>query len=316
MKTAKRAPIGLALCLFFCFVFACRAQPRPESVELARTVPIADVHLHNYETTAGSFKDLMDRNNVRWAGAVGHLNDDMRAKLKDRYIAAIGQKEFDTILRQGRSFIDPDQWIFNTLFKDAEAGFKDGSLKGFGELHTDNEDSSPRPDYKRHFRLDSPVMRKVFELANRYQAFIQIHSGMDETFKEDLLRLSNEFPQATIILSHCLPKARPADIRNLFQQRKNIMCELSGGGPVHASMSNKLGDGKFYTSNGLKSGWKDLIEEFPNQVMLGSDTCFGLEKRYDEIIQEQREQVLAYLTPATLEQVAYKNAVRVLRLKE
>ena len=317
MKIAKHAQVGLALCLLFCFVFACRAQPRPESVELAKTVPIADVHLHNYETTAGSFKDLMDRNNVRWAGAVGHLNDDMRTKLKDRYIAAIGQKEFDTILRQGRSFIDPDQWIFKNLFKDAEAGFKDGSLKGFGELHTDNEESSPRAEYKRRFRLDSPVMRKAFELANQYQAFIQIHSGMDETFKEDLLRLSNEFPQTTIILSHCLPKARPADIRNLFQQRKNIMCELSGGGPVHASMmSHKLGDGKFYAGNGLKSGWRDLIEEFPNQVMLGSDTCCGLEKRYDEIIKEQREQVLAYLTPATLEQVAYKNAVRIFNLKE
>ena len=317
MKIAKHARVGLTLCLFLCFVFACRAQPRSESIERAKTVPIADVHLHNYETTAGSFKDLMDRNNVQWAGAVGHLNNDMRAKLKDRYIAAIGQKEFDTIQRQGRSFIDPDQWIFNTLFKDAEAGFKDGSLKGFGELHTDNEDSSPRPDYKRHFRLDSPVMRKVFELANQYQAFIQIHSGMDESFKEDLLRLSNEFPQTTIILSHCLPKARPADIRNLFQQRKNIMCELSGGGPVHASMmSHKLGDGKFYAGNGLKLGWKDLIEEFPSQVMLGSDTCCGLEKRYDEIIKEQREQVLAYLTPATLEQVAYKNAVRIFKLKE
>lgn len=60
---------------------------------------------------------------------------------------------------------------------------------------------------------------------------------------------------------------------------------------------------------------KKLIEDFPMQVMLGSDTCCGLEKRYDEIIQEQREQVLAYLTTATLEQVAYKNAVRLFKLE-
>jgi hypothetical protein len=49
--------------------------------------------------------------------------------------------------------------------------------------------------------------------------------------------------------------------------------------------------------------------------MLGSDTCCGLERRYDEIIQEQREQLLAYLTPTTLEQVAYKNAVRLFKLE-
>ena len=303
-----------AITLFFSAILA-QAQPRPESIALAKTVPIADVHLHNYEVSAGSFKELMDRNNVQWAGAVGYLNDDMRAALKDRYIAAIGQRELVDILRQGRSFTDPDQWIFKSLFKDAEKGFKDGSLKGFGELHTDNYFSSPRPEFRRRFRLDSAMMRQAYELANRYGAFIQIHAGMNETFKDDLLLLSDEFPQVTTILSHCLPQARPDDLRQFFQQRKNIMCELSAGGPVHASTSTALGDGKIYTPNGLKPAWKKLIEDFPTQVMLGSDTCCGLEKRYDEIIQEQREQLLAYLTPATLEQVAYKNAVRLFKLE-
>lgn len=304
----------IGVTLFCCTLFA-QAQPLPGSIALAKTVPIADVHLHNYEISAGSFKELMDRNNVQWAGAVGYLNDDMREVLEDRYIPAIGQRELVDILRQGRSFTDPDQWIFKSLFKTTESGFKDGSIKGFGELHTDNYDSSPRPEFRRRFRLDSPMMRQAYEIANRYGAFIQIHAGMNETFKDDLLRMSSEFPQVTTILSHCLPLARPDDLRNLFRQRKNIMCELSGGGPVHASMSTKLGDGKFYTPNGLKLGWRNLIEEFPTQVMLGSDTCCGLEKRYDEIIQEQREQVLAYLTPATLEQVAYKNAMRLFKLE-
>lgn len=315
MTTTIDALCKLIVAAFFCCALLAQAQPLPGSIALAKTVPIADVHLHNYEVYAGDFKELMDRNNVQWAGAVGYLNDNMRAVLKDRYIAAIGQRELVDILRQGRSFTDPDQWIFKSLFKAAESGFKDGSIKGFGELHTDNYDSSPRPDFRRRFRLDSPMMRQAYEIANRYGAFIQIHAGMNETFRDDILRLSGEFPQVTTILSHCLPYARPDDLRNLFQQRKNIMCELSGGGPVHASLSTKLGDGKFYTPNGLKTGWRNLIEEFPMQVMLGSDTCCGLEKRYDEIIQEQREQVLAYLTPATLEQVAYKNAMRLFKLE-
>lgn len=305
----------LTVVALFCFVILVQAQPLPDSIALAKTVPIADAHLHNYEVSVGSLKELMDRNNVQWAGAVGYLNDNMRTALKDRYIAAIGQRELFDILRQGRSFTDPDQWIFKSLFKQAEDGFKDGSIKGFGELHTDNYDSSPRPEFRRRFRLDSPMMRQAYELANRYGAFIQIHAGMNETFKDDLLNLSSEFPNVTTILSHCLPQARPDDLRNLFRQRQNIMCELSAGGPVHASMSTKLGDGRIYTPRGLKPAWKTLIEEFPNQVMLGSDTCCGLEKRYDEIIQEQREQVLAYLTPATLEQVAYKNAMRLFKLE-
>jgi hypothetical protein len=315
MKKTIDALRTLTVAALLCGTLLAQAQPLPGSIALAKIVPIADVHLHNYEVYAGDFKELMDRNNVQWAGAVGYLNDNMRAVLKDRYIAAIGQRELVDILRQGRSFTDPDQWIFKSLFKAAESGFKDGSIKGFGELHTDNYDSSPRPEFRRRFRLDSPMMRQAYEIANRYGAFIQIHAGMNETFKDDLLRLSGEFPQVTTILSHCLPQARPDDIRHFFQQRKNIMCELSGGGPVHASMSTRLGDGKFYTPRGLKPSWGSLIEEFPTQVMLGSDTCCGLEKRYDEIIQEQREQVLAYLTPATLEQVAYKNAMRLFKLE-
>jgi len=323
-KRLKLATTTKAVCDSLCalttaFLFCCalplQAQPLPQSVELAKTVPIADTHLHNYQGGEGNFKELLDRNNVQWAGGVGYLNDRMRSVLKDRYISAIGQREFDQILRQGRSFTDPDQWIFKSLFKEAEEGFKQGTIKGFGEFHTDNFDSSPRPEYRRRFRLDSPMMRQAYDLANRYGAFIQIHSGMDDTFKDDLLRMAADYPNVTTILSHCLPKARPDDLRNLFKQRKNIMCEVSGGGPVHASMSSRLGDGKFYTPNGLRPAWQALFEEFPTQVMLGSDTCCGLETRYDEIIKEQREQLLAYLTPATLEQVAYKNAVRLFKLE-
>jgi hypothetical protein len=314
-KSVRNSLCTLTAALFFFLALPLQAQLQPESIELAKTVPIADTHLHNYQGGAGNFKELLERNNVQWAGGVGYLNDSMESILKGRYIAAIGQREFDQILRQGRSFTDPDQWIFKSLFKEAEEGFKLGTIQGFGELHTDNYDSSPRPEYRRRFRLDSPMMRQAYELANRYGAFIQIHSGMDDTFKDDLLLLSADYPNVTTILSHCLPKARPDDLRNLFKQRKNIVCEVSGGGPVHASMSSRLGDGKFYTPNGLKPAWKALFEEFPTQVMLGSDTCCGLEARYDEIIREQREQLLAYLTPATLEQVAYKNAVRVFKLE-
>jgi hypothetical protein len=319
-SAAATKAVGDALCtltaalLLYC-ALPLQAQPLPGSIELAKTVPIADAHLHNYQAGEANFKELLDRNNVQWAGGVGYLNDNMRSVLKDRYIAAIGQREFDQVLRQGRSFTDPDQWVFKSLFKEAEEGFKQGTIKGFGEFHTDNFDSSPRPEYRRRFRLDSPMMRQAYDLANRYGAFIQIHSGMDDTFKDDLLRLSADYPNVTTILSHCLPKARPDDLRNFFQQRKNIMCEVSGGGPVHASASSRLGDGKFYTPNGLKPAWKALFEEFPTQVMLGSDTCCGFEARYDEIIREQREQLLAYLSPATLEHVAYKNAVRLFKLE-
>ena len=77
------------------FAPSASGQPLIASIELAKTVPIADTHLHNYQGGEGNFKELLDRNNVQWAGGVGYLNDSMRSVLKGRYIAAIGQREFD-----------------------------------------------------------------------------------------------------------------------------------------------------------------------------------------------------------------------------
>jgi hypothetical protein len=290
------------------------AQPTETSLALARSLPIADVHLHTYSASATYYRDAMDRNNVLWAGGVGPLPSDMQSLLGDRFIPAIGHAEFDTLLRQSRSFTDPDQLTFSQLFARADELFKAGKLKGFGELHTDNWDSSPRLEYRRQFRLDNPAMRKIYEIANRYGGFVQIHSGMDATFADDLLALSKDFPEAVTILSHCLPKVRPSEMRSFFQNRSNIYCELSGGGPVHAGNNPNLRGGKFYNAQGPKPGWKELFLEFPDRIMLGSDTCCGFEKRYDEIVQEQREQLLAFLPPDVMKKIAYENALRVLKL--
>lgn len=50
------------------------SQHSPQSIELAKTIPIADVHMH-IDFYAGDkpefYLEQMDRNNVKWAGAVG-----------------------------------------------------------------------------------------------------------------------------------------------------------------------------------------------------------------------------------------------------
>jgi predicted TIM-barrel fold metal-dependent hydrolase len=59
-----------------------------------------------------------------------------------------------------------------------------------------------------------------------------------------------------------------------------------------------------------------LIEDFPDRVMMGTDPCCGLMRKYGEIIKVMRTNALAAMKPETLEKVAYKNAMRVWGLKD
>ena len=75
--------------------------PRPESVALAQSVPIADVHMHfnvKGQQTAEQMLQRMQTSNIRWGGGVGDYTGEMQAALGDRYIPAIGQTEFTKVL--------------------------------------------------------------------------------------------------------------------------------------------------------------------------------------------------------------------------
>jgi len=300
------------------FVFG---QHSPESAELAKSIPIADVHMH-VDFSAGDQPDFylgqMNRNNIKWAGAVGSYLPNTANSLGERYIATLGQGEFFTIFRNsGRSGLtNADDPTFQRLFRNAENSFLANRVKGFGELHTDNHGSGP-PMIRRQIRTDNPVMRQIYSIANRYGGFVQIHAQMDRDFEIDILNLSADFPNTTTVFSHCLSTDDADDLRMLFKQRVNIVCELSSGGPMHKQLSlgYKPSMGNVFSSTELKKDWKKLIEEYPNQVMIGSDNCCGLENEYDALITELRGGVLQNLPLAVMEKVAYKNAIRVFKLK-
>ena len=163
------------------------AQPTPQSIELAKIVPIADVHMHTYQQNPRSatwWREMMDANGVKWGGAVGDYREDVQAELGDRYIPAVGQAEFFKVFfKEGRSgLVDPNNETFKDLYTRSEKLFSEGKIKGFGEFHTDNHSSGP-PRIRRSIRTDNPAMRKFYEIANRYGGFVQIHAEFDGDFE-------------------------------------------------------------------------------------------------------------------------------------
>lgn len=295
------------------------AQPNPPSIELAKIVPIADVHMHTYRQNPRSAKwwrEMMDANGVMWGGAVGDYREDVQAELGNRYIPAVGQPEFFKVFfKDGRSGLtDPENETFKDLYARSEILFKEGKIKGFGEFHTDNHSSGP-PRIRRSIRTDNPAMRKFYEIANRYGGFVQIHAEFDGDFEKDILNLSTDYPNTTTVLSHCLSTKDTDNPAAILSKRKNIVCELSSLGAVHVNLLNIPRSPHAFDSGGLYRNWIKLIETYPDQVLLGSDPCCGIDAAYSEIIAELRGNVLPYLSPVTMEKVANKNAVRIFSLK-
>ena len=141
----------------------------------------------------------------------------------------------------------------------------------------------------------------------RTLGFVQIHHNKDPRTLAQTVAMAQRYPQALILLAHCMPGGTPDDLRKLFDAAPNVMCEISGATHLH-------GVKRIVTPDGINSGWLQMIEDYPDRIMLGSDPCCGLMRRYGEIIQTMRDKALAAMKPETLEKVAYKNALRVFGL--
>ncbi len=287
--------------------------PRPESEALARSVPIADVHLHyNPVTQTPRFLlRLMDENLVRWGGAVGDHDPALAELLGPRLIQALGQAEFTRVLASDgpQALLDAQHPTFVRLFEQAEVMLSTGQARGFGEIHISNVGAvGAARSFERKIPLDSPVLRRFYETAHKHKGFVQIHYDRDGDTVAQILAMARRYPDALTLVSHCLPKSTPDDMRRLFEGAPNIMCELSGATPLH-------GVDRIITRDGIRAGWLQLVEDFPDRVMLGTDPCCGLTRRYGEIVELMRTRALAAMRPDTLEKVAYRNAVRVFGLQ-
>lgn len=299
--------------MFLSMVAASRAA-EPINVQLARTIPIADVHMHLYGGKDSDFYlKRMKENNVQWAGAVGGGPKDsplnIKAALGQKYIAALGQTEFFTVFYSvgEKGLYDLNNSTFQTLFDQAEQAFRAGLVRGFGEIHINNISPFSPSRGQRKIDLTSPVVLKMFEISQKYDGFVQIHTMSNSGF-DQLLSVSAKYPRVRIILAHCLPGATADEIEELFKKRSNIICDLSATGPIHRNQ-------RVYSANGPKKNWVDLIEKNPTRFMLGTDPCCGLDDQYSSLISEIREHLLPYLKEQTLRAVANGNARRIFGLR-
>lgn len=290
-----------------------------DSRELAMSVAIADVHMHAVDRSVEFHKAQMDRNRVQWGGGVGPAgrNADaaaLRTALGSRYFYALGQEAFSAVFGSAGEpgLVDPEHPAFVALFATADEMLRTRQAYGFGELHIDNSRTYSSPQFARKVPFDNPVVRRIYEIANRHGAVIQFHMEADEQEIAELKSYLLEFPNSKTLLSHGLGYSRQPLLRRLLSEHPNLYLELSRKGAV---LNHKVAGQAFTAEDGPKHFWLKTIEQFPDRFMIGSDSHYPDEEKYDEVMREFRTGLFPYLQPATLRKVAHENAVRVFGLQ-
>jgi hypothetical protein len=288
---------------------------------------IADVHRHVQRWISPSkLLKEMDELNIGWAGGVGAPYGPWDIKpyvelLGKRYIATAGQVTITDIYRRHgvKGIEDAETNYYKTLVAESNELFETGVIKGFGELILNNLNSHPNPSFTRKAKIDSSGITQLFDIANKWSGFVQIHAEDDANSVQELVNIANTYPSVPIILSHCLFTRNTALIDDLLSNHQNFYCEMSAR---NASLfSNQFARQKaddlgwiVFDDKNLSNDWKILIEKHPTRFMVGTDN-YNSSVNTKKVVYQIRNGLLRNLSPDVAKLVASGNAIRVMRLE-
>jgi hypothetical protein len=299
----------------------------------AATLPIADAHFHlMLYMTPAELKDRMDRHNIRWtvsAGAIGSpsvgspttRDAAVRELLAGRFLPATGGAEArQAEVRVGARFytdmpgVDRDAALRRI---DEQMAMQPRVL---AETFPNAETSSVDPVRQRRVATDGPYFRGLMAIAKREGRPVPMHMQFHRESVAELSQLLQDHPDGQVLLSHCGKDTRAADVRAMLDKHPNLFCDLSyRGAPLAVNESRRdparlifWGPGLLQAA-GMKDDWRQLIEDHPDRFMVGIDDVHSWDI-YDQTVAAIRQGVLAQLSPATAEKVAWRNAVRLFRL--
>jgi hypothetical protein len=287
--------------------------------ETAADMPIADLHFHPGERgkTPADVRPAFDRSGVRWfgLGAVAGPNvmPDFFRAFGDRLIVWAGQAGMEQIRFKGGmgEIENPANPDFRQLLRNMEDAFAGRKIVGIGELFVNNRSAVPGNN-PRKMVIDGPVVRPLFELAAKYNAFVAFHMEADADSIAQLERLAASDRKGRIILNHCAVNITPAELDRLFDDHPNLFCEFSVRYPPVRPPNNLYTE--MFNNASIAAGWKDVIVKHPDRFMVGTDAS-GDNDRYVRSIQNVRSGLLANLPVEVARKVAYGNAKELFGLK-
>ena len=271
-------------------------------------------------------RQQMDRNNIRWAGganpaipgnaaAIAQINKEAASVLGRRYLLFTGQGQWLSLKQQsGVAALEAaESPAFRERLGLMESQLASGVAIGIGEIHVNSADTAPLEPVRIRIRADAPTLLAMLDLAAKHQRPLAVHAQWDRDTVEQLGRLAAHNRQGMLWLSHCGVTTSADQLRSFLRDHPNVWCDISYRSPPQ--LRGNAQRNAIFDKSGLKSDWRQLIEDMPGRFMLGIDDVEGGWSMWQEVVDTLRENLLASLTAETAERVAWKNARDLLRLE-
>ena len=191
-----------------------------------------------------------------------------------------------------------------------EAELQSGGVKGIGELYVN------KPSTGEHYPADSAIMKRLWALSATYQIPLSVHmddinaSGQDSVTEMESLLASDR--KGIWIWAHS-GHTNPSVLRPLLQKHPNLYIELSARLTIYGSFYPGTDPFPVEENGILKPAWKELLQEFPDRFVIGTDVPHASIDEYSRAILLWRK-VLHQLPLETEQLIAFKNAERLLKI--
>ncbi|PKN07788.1 MAG: hypothetical protein CVU73_10250 [Deltaproteobacteria bacterium HGW-Deltaproteobacteria-8] len=289
----------------------------------AGELPIIDVEHHwGGKLSVSELTEKMDKNSVAltWLG-----QNEKRGSAH----ALVEAAKFPTRLVPTTIHGDGPRWhgrdmnLLDELASDA----KSGRYFALGEFEARHYVSSTN-NRDVHLPVDSPSFEAVFTIAEQTGLPMLLHHEAEDALLPELERMLTAHPKAHVIWCHVgrnrnrstwtrLPT--PDGVREFLLKYPNLSFDLNQAKPGSRHRGTNQVDAVLYDTDPSKGGdnqpdaklnakWQELLEEFPERFVIGTDVNTGRFDNYTQVIQTFRRLVLARLSKATAERIAYKNA--------
>lgn len=284
----------------------------------AESPPIIDLHFHAIpDWDLQALVKVMDDGGVVMAGNGGRSDSvalSFAEKFPGRFIPFVGQRPIhDLIQKEGEQVWKLESKAVLEYLDQLEAGVRAGQFKGIGELFVNNIRSRPSWFPGALYPADSPLMQRLWAMSATYGVPLSVHMEATEESVAQMERLLASNRQGTWIWAHAGHFGEPPLLRRLFQGHPNLYCELSWREGLRLEKFRRSIAEPIDYHGKLRKEWKELLEEFPERFVIGTDVEGHDPRTYAEMIQFWRK-ILPQLSPQTAAKIAHQNAERLLKL--
>lgn len=248
---------------------------------VAQELPIFDAHMHYSHDAVIAVPPEQAVKLMRDAGLkkalISSSDDDGTQKL-----LAAAPDLVVPALRPYRRRGEIGTWMHDaTVIDYLEDRLSKYTYKAIGEFHAYNDD------------IETDVIQRMIELAKEYNLLLHAHSDADAVD-----RIFKTWPEAKVLWAHS-GFAGPEDVMPMFEKYDNLWADL-------AFRSDHARGGEVDTD------WREAFEEFPERFMVGTDTYTPERWYYVKPHAEYSREWLNQLPRDVAENIAYKNAERML----